>query len=172
MGSNRAICGLTRMMPEETAPVNRYYRPVLRQATVRRRKRPRAATFPTTKHRQIGSFTSVFSAYYKRLAARNRALAHHERSFPQRHLGVLQSNLRDHRGDARRKEQMLRLRREMDMHSHDRCIFSGENHHRPWNGLSLQNLMVDSWVRAGWRGSLDGRTVASQGKEGCSECEC
>lgn len=59
------------MMAEEIAGVNRYHRPVLRQATIRRRKRPRGASFPTAKHRQIGGLTNVFPAYYESLAARN-----------------------------------------------------------------------------------------------------
>ncbi len=65
---------------------------------------------------------------------------------------------------------MLTFIRQMDIDSHDRCILRGENHHRPSNDLHFQTPMVGSWVDVGWRGSLGERTVASEGKEGCSEC--
>ncbi len=65
----------------------------------------------------------------------------------------------------------MRLIRKMDIHIHDRCILRGEDHHRPYNGVEFQNLMLDTWVDAGGRASLGDGTVVSEGKEACGECE-
>lgn len=86
--------------------------------------------------------------------------------------GVSQSNVHDHQLDSRKRDEVFGLTREMDIYIHGRSILLGENYHWCCEELDFQNLRIGSSVNAGWRGSLVERTVASEGKEVCSECEC